>query len=113
MTDAERVLRLLNNAESTQTDIARACDIPVRTVQEIIQTLRLEGVPIISVGWRGMRLARNADEALACAKALRSRAITQLLTARAQRRTAIAMQKAENRPPEIEAPEGSLWARAS
>jgi biotin operon repressor len=113
MSDATRVLRLLTNASATQRDIAAACDIPIRTVQEIIQELRLEGQPIISVGWRGMRLSRNADEALACAVSLRRRAITQLLTARALRRTARAMQLAENKPPEVEAPEGSLWRIAS
>ena len=91
MTDADRVLRLLANASATQADIAKACHLPVRSVQAAIQELRLAGQPIITDpegSWRGMRLARDADEAMACAVALRRRAINQLLTARAMRHTA-------------------------
>ena len=96
MTDADRVLRLLTNAGAFQADIASACDLPLRSVQEILQGLRLAGHPIISDS-KGVRLARTADEALACAVALRRRAINQLLTARAMRHTARRMADEEAR----------------
>ena len=96
MTDAERVLRLLTNAGAFQADIASACDLPLRSVQEILQGLRLAGHPIISDG-TGVRLAHTADEAMACAVALRRRAINQLLTARAMRHTARRMADEEAR----------------
>jgi hypothetical protein len=97
MTDADRLLRLLTNAGATQKDIAKACDMEVRDVQQAILELRLAGHPIISTAdRRGMRLAQTADEARACADALRRRAIRQLLTARALRRTARRMQEEED-----------------
>ena len=96
MTDAERVLRLLTNAGAFQADIASACDLPLRSVQEILQGLRLAGHPIISDS-KGVRLAHTADEAMACAVALRRRAINQLLTARAMRHTARRMADEEAR----------------
>ena len=96
MTDADRVLRLLANAGATQEDIAKACDLPLRSVQEILQGLRLAGHPIISDS-KGVRLAHTADEAMACAVALRRRAINQLLTARAMRHTARRMADEEAR----------------
>jgi hypothetical protein len=116
MTDSDRVLRLLANASATQEDIAKACHLPVRSVQAAIQELRLAGQPIITDpegSWRGMRLARDADEAMACAVALRRRLATQYLTYRALRGTARRMYLAERKPPEVEAPEGSLWRIAS
>ena len=108
--DAERVLRLLTNASVKQADMAFALGISIRAVQSALQQLGLEGKPIYS-DEDGMRLAPTADEALACYRALRSRCRTQMHTARRLLDTAIAMQKAENRPPEIEASEGSLWER--
>ena len=69
VSDADRVLRLLANAGATQAEIAKACHIPVRSVQDIIQSLRLQGEPIVTNG-DGVRLARTADEAMACAVAL-------------------------------------------
>ena len=96
MTDADRVLRLLANAGAFQADIASACDLPLRSVQEILQGLRLAGHPIISDS-KGVRLAHTADEAMACAVALRRRAINQLLTARAMRHTARRMADEEAR----------------
>ena len=96
MTDADAVLRMLHNASPTQPDMAFALDIPIRSVQEILQGLRLAGHPIISDG-TGVRLAHTADEAMACAVALRRRAINQLLTARAMRHTARRMADEEAR----------------
>ena len=110
MDDSDRVLRLLTNAGAFQADIASACDLPLRSVQEILQGLRLAGHPIIS-DRDGVRLARTADEAMACAVALRRRLATQYQTCRALRGTARRMYLAERKPPEVEAPEGSLWER--
>lgn len=93
--DAERVLRLLNNASVPQADLAFVLGLSIRQVQSALQSLRLEGKPVLSDG-DGIRLAATADEARACADALRRRAIRQLLTARALRRTARQMQEAED-----------------
>jgi biotin operon repressor len=112
MTDAERVLRLLTNASVKQADMAFVLGISTRKVQECLQALRLEGKPIYS-DKDGIRLAATSDEALACYRSLRARSLRQMHTARRLLDTAIAMQKAENRPPEVEAPEGSLWRIAS
>ena len=112
MTDADRVLALLRNASVKQADMAFVLGISIRKVQEILQALRLAGVPVFS-DEDGVRLAQTADEARACADALRRRLVTQYATYRAMRETARAMHLAENRPPEVEAPEGSLWRIAS
>ena len=112
MTDAERVLRLLTNASVLEPDIASVLDISIRAVQKAIRQLRLEGKPVFS-DKDGIRLAPTADEADACTDALRRRMRTQYATYRAMRNTARAMHLAENRPPEVEAPEGSLWRIAS
>jgi thiamine pyrophosphate-dependent acetolactate synthase large subunit-like protein len=93
--DADRVLRLLRNAAATQTDIARACDMDLRAVQAACEELRRAGHPVISSG-AGMRLAQTSAEALSCAAALRRRAVTQLLTSRALRRTGQRMKEAED-----------------
>ena len=106
--DAERVLRLLTNASVPQADLAFVLGLSIRSVQSALQSLRLEGKPVLSDG-DGIRLAQTADEARACADALRRRIAHQYLTFRALRTTARAMHRAENRPPEVEAPEGSLW----
>jgi biotin operon repressor len=93
--DAERVLRLLNNASVPQADLAFVLGLSIRQVQSALQSLRLEGKPVLSDG-DGIRMAQTADEARACADALRRRAIRQLLTARALRRTARRMREAED-----------------
>ena len=59
----------------------------VRRVQAAEQELRLAGWPLVSDA-DGVRLADDPAEVLACADALRRRALTQLLTARALRATA-------------------------
>ena len=112
MTDADRVLALLRNASVKQADMAFVLGISIRKVQEILQALRLAGVPVFS-DEDGVRLAQTADEARACADGLRRRIAHQYLTYRALRNTARRMHLAENRPPEVEAPEGSLWRIAS
>jgi biotin operon repressor len=95
MSDAERVLRLLTNADTTQADMAFVLGLSIRQVQSALQQLRLAGHPILSNG-DGIRLAQTADEALACAAALRKRALHQWVTARALRRTGRAMRVRED-----------------
>lgn len=75
-------------------ELARSMHAPRRDAERLVQELRLAGVPLVSDG-NGIRLARDAAEAAACAAALRRRAISQLLTARALRRTAAKMREAE------------------
>ena len=110
--EAATVLRLLGNASVKQPDIAFVLDLSIRKVQSAIVELRLAGFPVFT-DTDGVRLAQTADEARACADALRRRIAHQYLTFRALRSTARAMHLAENRPPEVEAPEGSLWKIAS
>ena len=93
--DAERVLSLLNNASVTQADMAFVLGLTIRQVQSACEELRRAGQPVISSA-DGVGLARTADEALACAAGLRKRAITQLLTARALRRTGRRMKESED-----------------
>ena len=95
MTDAERVLRLLNNARVPQTDLAFVLGLSTRKVQSAIVELRLEGKPVLSDG-DGIRLAETADEADACTDTLRRRLVTQYRTYRALRRTARAMRVRED-----------------
>jgi biotin operon repressor len=95
MSDAERVLSLLTNASVTQADMAFVLDLSIRAVQAACEELRRAGHPILSSG-DGIRLAQTADEALSCAAALRKRAITQWVTARALRRTGLRMKTMED-----------------
>ena len=103
MTDAERVLRLLTHERGgppefwsmKQADMAFALGLSIRAVQSALQQLRLEGKPIYSEA-SGMRLAQTADEARACADALRRRLVSQYRTVRALRATARRMQEAED-----------------
>jgi hypothetical protein len=108
MTDAERLLRLLGNASAFQADIAFTLGISIRKVQLSLRALRLAGFPVFT-DEDGVRLAATADEVDACTDALRRRLRSQYRTYLALKRTARAMHLAENRPPEVEAPEGSLW----
>lgn len=93
--DATRVLRLLGNASVTQADMAFVLDLSIRSIQAACEELRRTGYPVLSSG-DGVRLAQTAKEALGCAAALRSRAIHQLLTARALRATARRMRVRED-----------------
>jgi hypothetical protein len=69
---------------------------PRRTVEACLQELRLAGEPIVTDAY-GVHLARSADEVAECVAALRRRAVHQMLTARALRRTARRMREAELR----------------
>ena len=95
MSDADRVLALLRNASVKQADMAFVLGISIRKVQECLQELRLAGHPIDS-GSDGIRLAATADEARACADALRRRIAHQYLTYRALRNTARRMAERED-----------------
>jgi len=73
----------------------------IRRVQAACQEARLAGWPIVSDG-DGMRLEDDPAAVAMCALALRRRAITQLLTSRALRRTGARMREPM-----------TLWGRAS
>ena len=98
--------RQLIHGPATLAELARWMQVPRRTVEQTVQEARLAGVAIISDG-NGVHLAADATEAAACDAALRRRAITQLLTARAMRRAAKRMAQEEA---QIEQP--SLWDAA-
>jgi thiamine pyrophosphate-dependent acetolactate synthase large subunit-like protein len=88
--DAEQVLSMLAHASITQPDMVFVLGLTIRQVQAACEELRRAGQPVLSSG-DGIKLAQTAEEALACAAALRRRAITQFLTARALRRTGLRM----------------------
>ena len=78
-----------------QRDLAYALwglDGSIRRVQSACQEARLAGWPIVSDG-DGMRLDDDPAAVAMCALALRRRAITQLLTSRALRRTGARMRE--------------------
>ena len=108
MTDAERVLRLLNNANPIfQADMAYVLGLSIRAVQAACEELRRTGYPVLSSG-DGVRLGETAKETLAGSASLRKRAITQWTTARALRRTGLRMQTAEDAAERL-----TLWGIAS
>ena len=74
-----------------------------RRVELEVIAARLAGAAVIS-GGDGYRLARNATEVDDCLRRLRTRAIRQLLTARAMRLTRDRLRAAEARPQVIVAP---------
>lgn len=84
----------------TKKALAEAAGVSTREVEALIQQYRLEGWPILSDS-DGYRLSNDPAEVLACSQRLRRRAIHQLLTSRALRRTARRMAA-----PQIELP----WA---
>jgi hypothetical protein len=67
----------------------------VRRVQAACQEARLAGWPIVSSG-TGVRLETIPAAVAACADALRARALTQFVTARALRYTARRMREEED-----------------
>lgn len=77
--------------------LERLADLTNKTRREVereVQSMRLEGVAIVSDG-NGIRLARDSEDALLCAQRLRRRAIEQLVTARALRQAGRRMALAE------------------
>ena len=84
MTD---VRYLLNNSRAharTIGELSESLKVSRREIEAAVQSARLDGVPIVS-GSEGLWIASTAQEALEAAQALRRRAITQLVTARALR----------------------------
>jgi hypothetical protein len=96
-TDARELVDALAHAghPMRQPDLAMAlwgAEGSVRRVQAACQEARLAGWPIVSSD-TGVRLETIPAAVAECAAALRRRAITQLLTARALRRTAARMRE--------------------
>ena len=94
---ADVVLAELRTGPATIAELAGWTSLPRRDVEAAIQELRLAGVPICSDA-TGVRIARDADELARSNAALRRRAMTQLLTLRAQRRAERRLRDAETRP---------------
>lgn len=84
----------LSTEPVTLSELARRMRVPRRDAERAVQEWRLAGVAVVSDA-NGVRLAASASEVAECAAALRRRAINQLLTARALRRTAAQMTMAE------------------
>lgn len=82
----------------TMRDLSAWTNLPRRTVESAVQTLRLEGFPVCTSTGEpvaGVYLASTPDELRACYEALRRRALTQLVTARALRRSLRAMESVD------------------
>jgi biotin operon repressor len=90
-------LDALSATPQTKKELASKLGIPTRDVEALVQQYRLDGAAIVSDG-SGYRLARNAAEVESCYRRLRSRAVHQLVTARALRRTARRMTAEEAAP---------------
>ena len=90
----------LTDRPQTKRVLAEKSGYSVRDVELLIHAARLEGVPIVSSA-DGYWLSANGAEIAVCADRLRRRAINQLLTARALRRTARRLRGVEQR---------ELWA---
>jgi hypothetical protein len=84
MTDVRYLLNVGRDNARTIGELAETLNLPRRVIEEAVQQARLERVPILS-GSEGVWIAASAQEALEGAEALRRRAITQLVTARALR----------------------------
>ena len=84
MTDVRYLLNVGRDHARTIGELAEALNLPRRVIEESVQAARLDGVPIVS-GSEGLWIASTAQEAQQAAQALRRRAITQLVTARALR----------------------------
>ena len=78
----------------TKRALAEAAGCSTRDIELAIHQARLDGFPIISDS-DGYRLSNDPSEVLACSKRLRARAIHQLLTSRALRRTSRRMSEAQ------------------
>jgi biotin operon repressor len=81
------LLDALTAEPQTKRELAEKVGLPTREVEALIQSYRLDGVWIVSDS-RGYRYAATVEEMQDCARRLRERAIHQLLTARALRRSA-------------------------
>lgn len=82
--------------------------VPRRSIEEAIHQARLEGVPIVTEGDGGVRVARSADEAEQQARALFDRIRAQRLTAARVLLASRRMRREEDaaiRPPAVLFPE--------
>ena len=91
MREVRYLLNIGRDHARTIGELAEVLYVPRRTIEEAVQSARLDGVPIVS-GSEGLWIASTPQEARTAALALRRRAITQLVTSRALRRTGDAMQ---------------------
>ena len=80
-------------AEPQTVEQKRAKRTHVRNLYDAVTELRLRGVPVCAE--RGLWRAQTAAEALEAYRSLRGRALTQIHTAGAMKRTALAMLRAE------------------
>ena len=92
------LLDALSTTPQTKRELASKLGIPTREVEALVQSYRLDGAAILSSG-DGYALGQSAAEVDACARRHRVRAIHQLLTSRALRRTARRMAATEHRRP--------------
>lgn len=94
-TDERVLITLAAGGRRTQPELASALGLPVRAVQEAIQSLRLAGEPICS-GDGGVWLAASADELAASNRRLHHRLVSQYASLRAQRRAERRMRASED-----------------
>jgi hypothetical protein len=78
---------------STLSELAERMGVTRREAENAVQAARMAGEPIVS-GPRGLWVSESPTEVLEAAARLRSRALTQLVTARALRQTGRRMQAA-------------------
>ncbi len=83
--DVRRLLALPAPGDWTIEELSRALAMPRRDIEAAIETLRLEGNPIIA-GARGVRLTDNPAELAAYLEARRRRLVSQYKGTRALRR---------------------------
>ena len=95
MTDIRYLLNVGKDHARTYGELAETLNVPRRVIEESVQQARLDGVPIVS-GSEGVWIASSPQEALEAAQALRRRAITQLVTARALRHAGRRMAASRN-----------------
>lgn len=94
---------LVVHLPATIADIARWEGVPRRVVEQTIQEARLAGYALVTDA-DGVRLAKDAAEALECCEALRRRLRTQYQTLRAMQKTARRL-----RDREAELRQETLW----
>lgn len=86
------LLDALTTTPLTKRALASKMGCTTREVEIEVQEARLEGAPILS-GPDGYWLTTDPQEVAACASRLRSRAVNQLVTSRALRKTARRLEK--------------------
>jgi biotin operon repressor len=99
------VLPYLTSRPQTKRELADRMGTSTRQVEAVVQIERLSGAPIVS-DEDGYRLASGSADMLDQYRRMRSRYVTQAVTARAVLRTARRMQDAEAAALR---PSGTLW----